>query len=429
MRRIGRIASNIMSSADSVASEANPTRLRKYPSFVRFWFTRTATTGAFHMQGVAVGWQLYEMTGNPIDLGIVGLLQFLPLVVLNLVVGQVTDRYDRLAILRWCQVVKVLMVGALAFGTAQGWLTREWMFACMLMTATARAFELPVMQSLIPAIVPIALLPRAIAASLTAQQTAIVSGPALGGMLYLLGPVTVYGTCAVIFAAAAAIVSSIHLISDKRDKRPITLATVLAGFSFIWSRKVLLGVMSLDLCVVLVGGLTALLPIFAKDVLQTGPWGLGLLRSAPAVGSLMAAVVLARWSIEGKAGRILFATVAAFGVSIVAFSLSASLPLSLIALIGYGASDAISVVIRHSMVQTRTPNEMLGRVITVNSMFTGSSGTLGEFRAGVMAAWFGAVPAVLLGGVGAIAVVLVWMRVFPEITRINKLTSEDEQKA
>jgi MFS family permease len=414
-----------MSSADSASPEVVPVCLLEYPSFVRFWFTRTATTGAFHMQGVAVGWQLYEMTGNPIDLGIIGFLQFLPLVVLNLVVGQVTDRYDRLAILRYCQLVKVCMVGALAVGSAQGWLTREWMFVFMLVTATARAFEMPVMQSLVPSIVPVAILPRAIAASLTAQQTAIVSGPALGGLLYLLGPVTVYGTCAIIYAAAAAIVSYLRLLNDRRDKRPITLESVFAGFSYIWNNKVLLGVMSLDLFVVLVGGLTALLPIFAKDILQTGPWGLGLLRSAPAVGSLMAAVVLARWSIEGKAGKILFATLAAFGVSIMVFSLSTSLWLSLIALVGYGVSDAISVVIRHSMVQTRTPNEMLGRVITVNSMFTGSSGSLGEFRAGLMAAWLGVVPAALFGGIGAILVVAIWMRLFPEITRINKLTSED----
>ena len=405
-----------------------PKSLLQYPSFVRLWFTRTATTGAFHMQGVAVGWQLYEMTGNPIDLGIVGFIQFLPLVVLNLIVGQVTDRYDRRAIIRWCQVVKVLMVVLLAVGTAMGWLTREWMFAALLLTSTARAFEMPAMLSLIPSIMPALLLPRAIAAATTAQQTAIISGPAIGGLLYLLGPVTVYATCAVIYGAAAVLVSLIHLINDKQDKRPITLESVFAGFSYIWNRRVLLGVMSLDLFVVLVGGITALLPIFARDVLHTGPEGLGLLRSAPAVGALTASVVLARWSIEARAGTILFASVAAFGISISVFSLSTSLILSLIALVGYGASDAISVVIRHSMVQTRTPTEMLGRVITVNSMFTGSSGSLGEFRAGLMAAWLSVVPAALIGGIGAIAVTFIWMRMFPEIARIDKLTSEDERR-
>jgi MFS family permease len=369
------------------------------------------------------------MTGNPIDLGIVGLIQFLPLVALNLIVGQVTDRYDRRAIMRNCQIVKVAAVSLLALGTAMGWLTREWMFALLLGASTARAFEMPSMQALIPSIVPVMILPRAIAAAATAQQTAIISGPALGGVLYVVGgPVTVYATCALVCAAAAVLVSGIHLINDKQDKRPITLESVFAGFSFIWNRKVLLGVMSLDLFVVLVGGITALLPIFAKDILETGPWGLGLLRSAPAVGALTASVVLARWPIEARAGTILFVSVAAFGVSTAVFSLSTSLILSMIALAGYGAADAISVVIRHSMVQTRTPTEMLGRVITVNSMFTGSSGSLGEFRAGLMAAWLGVVPAALVGGVGAIAVVFVWMRLFPEIARIDKLTSEEERK-
>jgi hypothetical protein len=302
------------------------------------------------------------------------------------------------------------------------------MFAVLLVASTARAFELPVMQAVLPGIVPITLLPRAIAASVTAQQTAIISGPAIGGFLYLLGPVVVYATCTVVYAAAAVIVSFIHLIVDKRDKRPITLESVFAGFSFIWNRRVLLGVMSLDLFVVLVGGITALLPIFAKDVLETGPWGLGLLRSAPAVGALTASIVLARWSIEAKAGKILFISVAAFGLSISVFSLSTSLALSLIALVGYGAADAISVVIRHSMVQTRTPTDMLGRVITVNSMFTGSSGSLGEFRAGLMAGWLGVVPAALIGGLGAFAVALIWSRAFPEIARIDKLTSEEERR-
>jgi MFS family permease len=416
-------------SAPEVSAAPAPASLLKYPSFVRLWFTRTATTGAFQMQGVAVGWQLYEMTGNPIDLGIVGLIQFLPLVVLNLVVGQVTDRYDRRVIMRNCQIVKVAAVGLLALGTAMGWLTREWMFALLFGASTARAFDMPCMQALIPSIVPVAILPRAIAAAATAQQTAIISGPAIGGVLYVVGgPVTVYVTCAVICAVAAVLVSSIHLINDKQDKRPITLESVFAGFSFIWNRKVLLGVMSLDLFVVLVGGITALLPIFAKDILETGPWGLGLLRSAPAVGALTASLVLARWSIEARAGTILFASVAAFGISTAVFSLSTSLILSMIALVGYGAADAISVVIRHSMVQTRTPTDMLGRVITVNSMFTGSSGSLGEFRAGLMAAWLGAVPAVLVGGIGAIAVTFIWMRLFPEIARIDKLTSEEERR-
>jgi MFS family permease len=412
-----------MSDTNASTPAASPSLLQ-HRSFVWLWCTRTSTTAAFHMQGVAVGWQLYEMTNDPVDLGIVGLIQFLPLVVLNLVVGQVTDRYDRRNIMRVCQVIKMIMVGMMALGTAMGWLGREVMFAILLVISTARAFEMPVMQALLPGIVPTSILPRAIAASATAQQTAIIGGPAIGGVLYLLGPVTVYATCGLVYAIAGVLVSFIALIRDAKDKRPVTLESVFAGFAYIWNRKILLGVMSLDLFVVMVGGVTALLPIFARDVLETGPWGLGLLRSAPAVGALIASVVLARWSIHSRAGDILFATVAAFGVSIVAFSVSTSLVLSMIALACYGAADAVSVVIRHSLVQTRTPNEMLGRVITVNSMFTGSSGSLGEFRAGLVAAWWGAVPAALVGGICTIAVTLLWRRIFPELRRVDTLTGE-----
>jgi hypothetical protein len=223
---------------------------------------------------------------------------------------------------------------------------------------------------------------------------------------------------------AAVLVSQIKQIYAGQDKTPVTFKSVFAGFSYIWNRKLLLGVISLDLFAVLVSGVTALLPIFARDILETGPWGLGLLRSAPAVGALAMSAVLARWSIESNAGRLLFATVAIYGAAITLFGLSTSLVLSLFALIVYGAADSVSVVIRHSLVQTRTPNEMLGRVTAVNLMFTGTSGSLGDFRAGLMAAWWGAVPAVLIGGVGALAVTFLWMRLFPDLTRIDKLTGE-----
>ena len=406
------------------SSPAVPKSLWRHRSFVWLWFARTATTGGFHMQGVAVGWQLYEMTGNPIDLGIVGLIQFFPLLVLTLVIGQIADRYDRRLIAAACQIVKAAMAILLAYGSYRGWLGRDAMFSILLVSATARAFEMPVLHALVPGIVPPLMLPRAIAAAATASQTAVISGPAIGGLLYLLGPVTVYLTCTAIFVVAAVLFMLIETIYEKQDRMPVTIDSVFAGFTYIWSRKILLGVITLDLLAVLMGGVTALLPVFARDVLATGPWGLGLLRSAPAIGALIASIVLTRWSIEGKAGSILFASVAAYGASIALFGLSTSLLLSMIALAGYGIADATSVVIRHSLVQTRTPNEMLGRVITVNSMFTGSSGSLGDFRAGLMAAWFGAVPAVVMGGVGAIAVTLLWMRLFPDLTRIDTLTGE-----
>jgi hypothetical protein len=227
-----------------------------------------------------------------------------------------------------------------------------------------------------------------------------------------------------VFVTAAILVSLVQTLHAKQDKSPVSLATLFAGFSFIRSKQVLFGVISLDLAAVLLGGVTALLPIYARDILGTGPWGLGLLRSAPALGALAMSVVLSQTMITHRAGRFLFGSVAVYGAAIAAFGISTSLVLSMIALACYGAADAISVVIRHSLVQTRTPNEMLGRVMSVNTMFAGTSGTLGDFRAGVMAAWLGAVPAVLIGGIGAIVVTLLWMRLFPQLPRIDKLVGD-----
>jgi MFS family permease len=408
----------------SMPSVAAPTRLMGHRSFMLFWLARTSTTGAYQMLAVAVGWQLYDLTNNPLDLGIVGLVQFVPLMALTLVTGQIADRYDRRAVIRITQTVKALAALALAIGSAGGWLTRELMFTILFVIGMARAFEMPTMHAIVPDIVPQSILPRAIAASATAQQTAIISGPAIGGFIYTFGPATVYVICAAIFVAAAVLVSLVHTVLARQDRTPISVATIFAGFSYIRSRQVLFGVISLDLFAVLLGGVTALLPIYARDILQTGPWGLGLLRSAPAIGALTISIVLSRYMIRHRAGHFLFASVAAYGISIAAFGLSTSLVLSIIALACYGAADAISVVIRHSLVQTRTPNEMLGRVMSVNTMFTGTTGTLGEFRAGVMAAWLGAVPAVVIGGVGAVVVTLLWMRLFPELPRIDKLVGD-----
>jgi MFS family permease len=414
----------MLTSTDPSHSAAVPTSLMQHGSFVRFWCARTSTTGAFQMLSVAVGWQLYDLTNNPLDLGIAGLVQFVPLVTLALIVGQVSDRYDRRALIRITQISKALAALALAAGTARGWLTREWMFGLLFVIGCARAFEMPTLHAILPDIVPQAILPRAIAASATAQQTATICGPAIGGALYLLGPVAVYGTCVAVFVAAAILVSLVHTVHAKQDKTPISLATLFAGFTYIRSRQILFGVISLDLFAVLLGGVTALLPIYARDILQTGPWGLGLLRSAPAVGALTMSVVLSHHMIRHRAGHYLFASVAAYGACIVVFGVSTWLPLSLFALAAYGAADAISVVIRHSLVMSRTPNEMLGRVTSVNTMFTGSSGMLGDFRAGAMAAWLGAMPAVLIGGIGAIVITLLWMRLFPELPRIDKMIED-----
>ncbi|HZN29592.1 MAG TPA: MFS transporter [Xanthobacteraceae bacterium] len=403
---------------------ASPTHLTGHRSFVLFWCARTFTNGAYMMQGVAVGWQIYELTNNPLDLGLVGLVQFFPLIAMSIIAGQVLDLFDRRVIAGVCQIGKALAALLLAVGTAQGWLGREAMFAILFLSGTARAFEIPTMHSLLPGIVPVTLLPRAIAASATAQQTAVICGPSIGGLMYAFGPTAVYATCTLVFVAASALIGLIQVAPRREERKPVTLATVFAGFRYIRHQPIVLGAISLDLFAVLLGGVTALLPIYARDILEAGPWALGLLRSAPAVGALATAIVLAHRSIASHAGRIMFVAVGMFGLATLIFGLSTSVVLSFLALVVYGASDAVSVVIRQSLVQLRTPHDMLGRVMAVNAMCTGSSGTLGEFRAGAVAAWLGAVPAVLMGGFGTIVVMLIWMWAFPQLRRVGKLSPE-----
>ena len=400
--------------------------LMRHNSFGNFWCARVATTMAYQMQSVAIGWQIYDMTDSAFDLGLVGLAQFFPTVALSVLVGQAVDHYDRKIIARTCQLIGALGATMMAIGTAAGWLTRDTILLLVFLTGTARAFEMPSMLALVPGIVAPALLPRAIAASASASQTAVICGPALGGLIYAFGPMVVYAICAVIFVVASILVAMLATAPRPTERAPVTLATMFAGFSYIRSRPWLLGAISLDLFVVLLGGVTALLPIFARDILQTGPWGLGLLRSAPAVGALGMSALLAHRSLGDEVGAKLFASVAVFGVAIVVFSLSQSLALSLslAALVVYGAMDAVSVVIRQSLVQTRTPADMLGRVIAVNAMFTGTTGSLGQFRAGLLAALLGAVPSALIGGIGAIAVTGLWMWWFPDLKRIGSLEHE-----
>jgi len=398
--------------------------LMGHRSFALFWCGRVATVVAYQMQAVAVGWQIYELTNNPLDLGIVGLVQFFPVVAMSLFIGHIIDRYDRRSVARTCQIVKALCAATFAVGTLGGWLNRELMFALLFVTGTARAFETPTMHALVTGIVPASILPRAIAASASANQTAIICGPAMGGLVYAFGPATVYWTCTTAFVTASILISLIHSDPRPRENKPISLESLFAGLAYIRSRPILLGALSLDLFAVLLGGVTALLPIFARDILETGPWGLGLLRSAPAVGALVMTVVLAHISLERRVGPVLFLSLGVFALSILAFALSRSIPLSLFALVVYGGCDAISVVIRHSLVQTRTPNEMLGRVLAMNSLCTGTSSTLGEFRAGLVASWFGVIAAVVAGGIGALAVTLIWWRAFPELARVESLVRD-----
>ena len=392
-----------------------------YTRFALFWASRVCSTVAFHVLNVAIGWQLYALTGDPLDLGLVGLAQFAPMLVLSLAVGQVADRCERRIVASLCQLVMTLVAVALAFGTAEGWASRTTILTIVVVAGAARAFEGPTMSALLPTLVPRAEIPRAIALASSAQQTAQIVGPAVGGLLYALSPTVPYATAAGLFLGACVLSLLLGNTQGPRIREPVSLESLFSGLAFIRATPLLLGAMTLDLFVVLLGGATALLPVYARDILETGPWGLGLLRSAPAVGALAMSVFLARHPLERRVGRTLFRTVFVFGVATIVFGLSRHLVVSLIALCVLGASDLISVVIRVSLVQIRTPDEMRGRVSAAHSLFTGTSNQLGEFRAGVAAAVLGVVPAVLLGGVGTIAVAALWMTLFPQIRRTGVL--------
>jgi MFS family permease len=398
--------------------------LLAHRSFVRFWIARLTGGFANQMQAVAVGWQIYALTGSALDLGLVGLAQFLPSVALMLLVGHVADRYDRRRIVSVCQLIEAGAAGTLATLTLRGTISEHAIFALVALIGAARAFTMPAQQTLLPSLVPASLLPRAVAANATAGQTAIVLGPALGGFLYVAGPALVYALCAALFVSASVLTSTLRIERRPRSQEPPTLATVFAGIAYIRRRRELLGAISLDLFAVLLGGATALLPIYARDILYTGPWGLGLLRSAPAVGALSMAVWLAHHPLERNAGRRMFAGVALFGIATIVFGVSRSFALSLAALIVLGASDMISIVVRLSLVQLRTPDAMRGRVSAVNSMFIGASNQLGEFESGVTAAWFGTVAAVVIGGIGTLLIVVLWMRWFRELAAVDSLAGD-----
>jgi MFS family permease len=392
-------------------------------AFVLFWFTRVSTIIGYQMLTVAVGWQVYALTGSAFDLGMVGLVQFLPAVLLLLLAGHVADRYDRRRIAGACQAIEAVLALLLAAGSVRGWITEHAIFALVFALGAVRAFETPSLQALLPALVPVGLLPRAVAASSTAVQTAIIVGPAVGGLLYIAGPAWAYAVCALMFATASLLTRFIHHERVLPPHEPATLKSVFAGLSFIRSRQAIMGAITLDMVAVLLGGVTALLPIYAKDILHTGPLGLGLLRSAPAIGALTVAFYLSRHPLQRHAGRTMFLAVAVFGAMTIVFGLSRWFPLSLAALVLLGASDMISVVVRSSLIQLGTPDAMRGRVSAVNAMFIGTSNQLGEFESGVTAAWLGTVPAVVLGGVGTLLAVMLGMRLFPQLARVDRLES------
>jgi MFS family permease len=389
----------------------------------RFWLSRAASTLSFQMAAVAIGWQVYELSHSTFSLGLVGLVEFLPILLLTLLVGHVADRFDRRKIMGICQAVAGITMAALALGSGLHRVTTLGIYCAAAVVGMARAFERPATQALLPSVVKVEQVAQAIAWSSSATQTAGILGPAFGGLLYGFGAQAPYWVCAALYAAAALLswwIKPARTIVRKPDS---TTESLFSGIHYIRDRKQILGAISLDLFVVLLGGATALLPAYARDILRTGPWGLGLLRLAPAVGALTISVVLAKYPIRGRAGRKMFAAVVVFGLATIAFALSRSFLLSMGILFVLGAADVVSVVVRSSLVQLETPDSMRGRVSAVNSLFIGTSNQLGQFESGVTASWWGVVPATVVGGVGSIAVALVWMWIFPGLRKLDQVSA------
>jgi MFS family permease len=393
----------------------------QYPNFRNYLFARFFTTLAVQMQSVAIGWQVYSVTGDPMDLGLIGLAQFLPFVILVLPAGQVADRFDRRLILTLCYIVEtlcaVLLLGFTLSGSADVWPV----FAILVLFGSARAFAMPTSQAITPNLVPRAAFPNAIALNSSSSHVATIAGPAVGGVLYVAGADVVYLTVSVILTISVFLMFRVKLPKVIRSTEPASWRTVLEGLHFVRSKPIILGAISLDLFAVLFGGATALLPAYASDILHTGPEGLGLLRTAPAIGAAMVAAVLVFYPITRHVGRWLFAGVVVFGIAIIIFGLSESFLLSMAALTLLGIGDMVSVYIRHLLVQLETPDNIRGRVSAVSSVFIGASNELGEFESGIAAAWLGLVPAVVIGGGATLVVTALWYKLFPQLAKMDKL--------
>ena len=401
-------------------SQSHIHQLLAQRQFMRFWLARLAGVMANQMLMVAVAWHMYDITSSAWDLGLVGLFQFVPALLMTLPAGHLADRLHRGRIFAACMLAQALVALLLVAATSGGFATRELILAVSVVLGVARAFQMPAQQALTPLLVPQELLQTAIALSSSGMQAAIICGPALGGLLYVMGSTVVYASSALLLLFSC----GLTLLVRYRH-RSSTLAaswnSVLAGVAFVWRRKVLLGATSLDLFAVLLGGATALLPIYSRDILHTGPVGLGLLRAAPAVGALAMSLLLMRFPLRRHVGRRLLAAVAVFGLATVLFGLSTHFGLSLLALTITGAADNISVVTRLTLVQLETPDEMRGRVSAVNSVFIGASNQLGEFESGATAALWGPVGSVLVGGLGTVLVAAAWQRLFPALARRDRM--------
>src|SRR5580704_9292366 len=396
--------------------------LFRHRPFLFYFVARVFSEFSFLIGAVAVGWQIYALTDSAFALGMVGLVQFIPTAALVFIAGHAADRYDRRRVVQACQIVDSLTAVFLAWGSFAGWLNAPMIFAAVAVLGIANAFESPAVAALLPGVAPEGLLQRASAVSTGAFQVAMIGGPALGGVAYALAPGAPYTMMTVFSLLAAFLNGAIQLERPvlEKDEQP-TLGELFAGIGFVRKHPAILGTISLDLFAVLLGGATALLPIYARDILHTGPWGLGVLRGAPAIGALLMSIVLAHYAIERRVGMRMFQAVIVFGLATVVFALSYSIWLSLVALAVMGAADTVSMVIRISLVQLATPDDMRGRVGAVNFLFVNASYQLGEFESGMTAALFGAMPAAALGGVGTVLVALLWMKLFPTLRDIERL--------
>ena len=400
---------------------APDTSLAGHRPFLFYVGARGFSEFVYQIGTVAVGWQVYALTRSAFDLGLVGLVQFIPSALLVFAAGHVADRYDRKRVVQLCQFSQALAAAFLAWGTLGGWLNLAYIFSALVVFGIATAFESPAAAALLPSVAPDGMMQKATAVSTASWQVATISGPALGGLAYALDPYVPYLVMAGFWFLSGLMNGAIQTNRPATPPQPPTLASLFAGVGFIRRNPPILGTISLDLFAVLLGGATALLPIYAHDILHTGPWGLGVLRGAPAAGALIMSGILARHPITRRAGVRMFQAVMVFGASTVVFAVSHRIWLSILALLIMGAADTISVVIRIALVQLATPDEMRGRVGAVNYLFVNASNQLGEFESGMTAALFGTVPAVALGGIGTIAIALLWMKLFPTLRNVERL--------
>jgi MFS family permease len=387
---------------------------------------RFLTTSSSEMQSVAVGWQIYEITHRPLDLGLVGLAQFLPGICLFLLAGQAADRIARNKILQVCYAsfscCSLLLLGLTIHGISSPYP----IYLVLLLNGTVRAFNAPAGQAMLPLLVNTEDFPNAVAWSSSIFQTATIVGPMIGGAIYGItgSPVAVYTSAAIAYLLAFLCFRTIKFRAVERSVETPSSAMVFDGLRYIWQNKLIFGAISLDLFAVLLGGAIALLPVYAREILKIGALGLGILRSAPGVGAVAMAIVVAHWPLRRRAGIAMLTCVFAFGVFTIVFGISHNVALSLIMLVLLGASDMVSVIVRHTMIQLATPDNMRGRVSAVNTVFIGASNEIGQFESGLTASWFGTIPAVVLGGVGTMAIVLAWAWMFPTLRRVDELVPE-----